>query len=74
MDLDNFESDLHGPRLADDTKGKLTAKAALDIVDNGWYAKTTRSGRLMDLIGDYAGAEKFIIDGALSGAQLSCAF
>jgi ATP-dependent RNA helicase DDX60 len=72
MDLDNFEGGLQGPRLRDDAQGQLTAKDALEFVENGWYAKTTRGGRWMDLIGDYAGAEKFVIDGMQTSARFNC--
>ncbi|EIN08256.1 P-loop containing nucleoside triphosphate hydrolase protein [Punctularia strigosozonata HHB-11173 SS5] len=36
---------------------------ALKFLDDKWYSPLTRGGRWMDLIGDYAGKEPFVIDG-----------
>ena len=31
-----------------------------------WYARTAKTARWMDLVGDYAGDELFIVDGMIS--------
>ncbi|KDQ52162.1 hypothetical protein JAAARDRAFT_73245 [Jaapia argillacea MUCL 33604] len=61
MDLDNFDHLLDRP----DTPPPpvFRAREALDFLDARWYTGTNRRGRWMDLIGDYAGSELFIIDG-----------
>ncbi|EKM57510.1 uncharacterized protein PHACADRAFT_192658 [Phanerochaete carnosa HHB-10118-sp] len=41
----------------------LSPAAALAYFDEAWYLKASRRARRMDLIGDYAGNELFIIDG-----------
>ncbi|KAH8085472.1 P-loop containing nucleoside triphosphate hydrolase protein [Cristinia sonorae] len=60
MDFDDFELDglgeLKKPTLA-------SADAALDFLNERWYSLISRRGRTMDLIGDYAGSELFLIDG-----------
>ena len=40
-----------------------SAEQALEYLDAIWYTNTNRRGRWMDLIGDYAGSELFILDG-----------
>jgi len=40
-----------------------SAEQALEYLDAKWYTNTNRRGRWMDLIGDYAGSELFILDG-----------
>ncbi|CAK5280839.1 unnamed protein product [Mycena citricolor] len=37
--------------------------AALDAIDQNWFVNTTRRARWMDLLGDYAGTELFLISG-----------
>ncbi|GJE85123.1 P-loop containing nucleoside triphosphate hydrolase protein [Phanerochaete sordida] len=41
----------------------ISPAAALAYFDEAWYLKASRRARRMDLIGDYAGSELFIIDG-----------
>ncbi|KAF7971656.1 hypothetical protein HWV62_20618 [Athelia sp. TMB] len=60
MDLDNFEIDDSGDRLIEATS--YTSSEALQYLDNVWYTQANRRARWMDLIGDYAGSERFIID------------
>lgn len=43
-----------------------SARDALDHLDRMWFINATRSARWMDLLGDYAGGEPFIIDGRLN--------
>lgn len=63
MDLEEFELDEH---LVNAKPAKLlTASKALQHLDANWYTRVTRRGRWMDLIGDYAGSEPFIIDGSV---------
>ncbi|KAH9943357.1 P-loop containing nucleoside triphosphate hydrolase protein [Epithele typhae] len=60
MDLDDFDSALvldDGPLLTQ------TAKDAVAYIDQEWYTLVNRRGRWMDLIGDYAGSEPFVVDG-----------
>ena len=40
-----------------------SSTAAVTYFDETWYLKASRRARRMDLIGDYAGSELFIIDG-----------
>ena len=67
LDLDSFGL---SPAAADDpsagediTPTKLDALSALRYIDSHWYRERNRRGRQMDLIGDYAGAEPFVLDG-----------
>ncbi|PFH46597.1 hypothetical protein AMATHDRAFT_69528 [Amanita thiersii Skay4041] len=46
-----------------DTSQKLSTQEALKAFDDLWYALTYRRARWMDLLGDYAGNELFIVDG-----------
>ncbi|KAK0207916.1 hypothetical protein DFS33DRAFT_392484 [Desarmillaria ectypa] len=39
------------------------ASELLDYINKNWYYQATKKARWMDLIGDYAGDEPFIIDG-----------
>jgi len=40
-----------------------SSKEALDMFDAIWYTRTSQSARWMDIIGDYAGEELFLING-----------
>lgn len=62
MDLENFE--LVEDQIAESTRESYNANDALRYLDEVWYTQTNRKGRWMDLIGDYAGSELFILDGA----------
>lgn len=67
MDFEEFEVDIE--RVIEESSIKsssCTVAQALQWVDTTWYAPTSRNARWMDLIGDYAGAEPFIIDGTSS--------
>ncbi|KZV68765.1 P-loop containing nucleoside triphosphate hydrolase protein [Peniophora sp. CONT] len=44
-------------------QASLSTEAAIRYVDENWYRAIARRGRWMDLIGDYAGSERFILDG-----------
>jgi len=45
-------------------KGKMDAFQALKYIDGHWYKEIGgKKARWMDLIGDYAGNEMFILDG-----------
>ncbi|KAF8137669.1 hypothetical protein EV363DRAFT_1581223 [Boletus edulis] len=63
MDLEEFEVDHRGP---DTTKkgasNSLSILDALKSINAAWHAASRRA-RWMDLLGDYAGTEPFIIDG-----------
>ena len=41
----------------------LDPGSILKQADGKWYIKASRTARWMDLLGDYAGSEPFIIDG-----------
>ncbi|KAF8636971.1 hypothetical protein AX17_003132 [Amanita inopinata Kibby_2008] len=62
MDLDKFdEIDVSvSSRYGD---ARLTVQQALVTFDDLWYGLTYRRARWMDLLGDYAGNELFILDG-----------
>ncbi|KAI0310815.1 hypothetical protein OF83DRAFT_1252292 [Amylostereum chailletii] len=49
--------------LEDSATLGVNARKAVDIVDKTWYHEIAKRGRWMDLIGDYAGSERFIVDG-----------
>lgn len=64
MDLDDFELAIAQLSLDDEpTVSAQSAQNAVDYIDTQWYSPLTRGGRWMDLIGDYAGSEPFIVDG-----------
>lgn len=47
-----------------DAPVEMTAVQALKFIDDNWYKKIAgKRARWMDLIGDYAGNERFILDG-----------
>ncbi|KAF8155693.1 hypothetical protein B0H34DRAFT_506081 [Crassisporium funariophilum] len=62
MDLDEFDTTAQSipetllPRINSPSK-------ALAFIDRHWFIQATRSARWMDLLGDYAGRELFVIDG-----------
>jgi ATP-dependent RNA helicase DDX60 len=61
MDLEEFNNiNELTPSL---TTTIYSAEQALEYLDAIWYTNTNRRGRWMDLIGDYAGSELFILDG-----------
>ncbi|KAI0948028.1 hypothetical protein AcW1_009642 [Taiwanofungus camphoratus] len=62
MDLDDFES-AAAARPASLPSTPLSAAEALEYLDGQWYTLANRRGRWMDLIGDYAGSETFVLDG-----------
>jgi len=63
LDLDGFDVlavvDNHSDTAATRFKD---AQSALRHIDD-WYRERNRRGRQMDLIGDYAGTEPFVLDG-----------
>ena len=67
LDLDGFNvsAAVDGPSAANDTTatGLEDAQSALHYIDERWYRERNRRGRRMDLIGDYAGTEPFVLDG-----------
>lgn len=66
LDLDSFGV---SPVVDNLSAGKdiaataLDAPSALRYIDDHWYRERNRRGRQMDLIGDYAGTEPFVLDG-----------
>ncbi|KAF8878473.1 hypothetical protein CPB84DRAFT_1966141 [Gymnopilus junonius] len=62
MDLEGFDAAVQTPRTIPKLK-TLSFSKAVKLVDDVWYVKATRSARWMDLLGDYAGNEPFVIDG-----------
>jgi len=68
LDLDGFDinsTDFDVSSTEEDvvTSGQEDARSALLYIDDKWYRERNRRGRRMDLIGDYAGAEPFVLDG-----------
>ncbi|KAG1903002.1 uncharacterized protein F5891DRAFT_111844 [Suillus fuscotomentosus] len=63
MDFEEFEVDIERAIENSDLSKSCTITETLDWVDSTWYAPESRNARWMDLIGDYAGAEPFVIDG-----------
>jgi len=41
----------------------MNSTVAVRALDAGWYASVGQRARWVDLIGDYAGAEFFLVDG-----------
>ena len=68
MDLEDFNSidDFAAPPTA---ATHFSAKQALEHLDATWYTRVNRRGRRMDLIGDYAGSELFVLDGMYKTAR-----
>ena len=63
MDLDGF-GNLLG--TASTSLRSEDAAAAIQYVDSAWYGGLSRKARWMDLVGDFAGDEPFVIDGMSS--------
>ena len=65
MDLDDFEAAIAQLPLEDGPAqvSSQSAKEAVEYIDAQWYSFVNRRGRWMDLIGDYAGSEPFVVDG-----------
>ncbi|KAI0375726.1 P-loop containing nucleoside triphosphate hydrolase protein [Pilatotrama ljubarskyi] len=64
MDLDDFDAAIE--QLPIENEPSLNAhspKEAVAYVDAQWYTLLNRRGRWMDLVGDYAGSEPFVVDG-----------
>ena len=64
MDLEEFEGS--NQTLTLPSSSFKSARDALDYLDQTWFINASRSARWMDLLGDYAGGEPFIIDGRLN--------
>lgn len=62
MDLDGFDGEAQ-LQVSSALPPAPTSSDALKYIDEEWYFETNRRGRWMDLIGDYAGSEPFVIDG-----------
>ncbi|KAA1476464.1 P-loop containing nucleoside triphosphate hydrolase protein [Dentipellis sp. KUC8613] len=43
--------------------GLVSPRAVVERLDEAWYRGVSKRGRWMDLIGDYAGSERFVLDG-----------
>ncbi|EIW78173.1 P-loop containing nucleoside triphosphate hydrolase protein [Coniophora puteana RWD-64-598 SS2] len=61
MDLDDYDT----ARLKVETEActASTPQEALEWLDVEWFSQASRRARWMDLLGDYAGTEPFVIDG-----------
>ncbi|KAG1793298.1 uncharacterized protein HD556DRAFT_1479402 [Suillus plorans] len=68
MDFKEFEVDIERAIENSELSKSCTITETLDWVDSTWYAPQSRNARWMDLIGDYASAEPFVID----GTRLTC--
>ncbi|KAL0960256.1 hypothetical protein HGRIS_011887 [Hohenbuehelia grisea] len=63
MDLEHFDDADLLFDVAELTSSASPAITTLQALDAQWYSMASRRARWMDLLGDYAGAELFIIDG-----------
>ncbi|KAJ7492020.1 hypothetical protein FB451DRAFT_514183 [Mycena latifolia] len=65
MDLENFNDvdGLDGFKTLGGNEDSISSQNALNEVDQRWFTFATRRARWMDLLGDYAGAELFVISG-----------
>ncbi|OJT09311.1 hypothetical protein TRAPUB_14238 [Trametes pubescens] len=63
MDLDDFDVAVEQALLETIPSESLSPKDAVGLIDAQWYTSVSRRGRWMDLIGDYAGSEPFVVDG-----------
>ncbi|KAG2367850.1 hypothetical protein BDR07DRAFT_1325978 [Suillus spraguei] len=63
MDFEEFEVDIERAIEDSEPSKSSTVIDTLNWIDSTWYAPASRNARWMDLIGDYAGAEPFVIDG-----------
>ncbi|CAA7261143.1 unnamed protein product [Cyclocybe aegerita] len=59
MDLADPPSDIQIPMIT----SKKSYRKALSLIDDVWFTDATKVARWMDLLGDYAGVEPFVIDG-----------
>ena len=62
MDFEGFDDALEA-NLPANSAGNLSFARASDSLDRNWYIKATRSARWMDLLGENAGTEPFLLDG-----------
>ncbi|KAH9175040.1 P-loop containing nucleoside triphosphate hydrolase protein [Lactarius sanguifluus] len=63
-DLDSIDVSALAALGSGDAPVGMNAVQALKYIDDKWYKKITgKKARWMDLIGDYAGNERFILDG-----------
>lgn len=69
MDFDDFDDE---PQNFTQTLENSIDGAAetLRMFDTRWYTARVRASRRMDLLGDYAGNEFFLIDGAFLQSSL----
>lgn len=63
MDLDDFDAAVEQLPLDVGSSNAQSPKDAVRLIDAQWYTPVSRRGRWMDLIGDYAGSEPFVVDG-----------
>ena len=66
MDFDQFDDGPQDLAQVAEVIAESNAQKALDIFDHAWYIGRSRASRRMDLLGDYAGNEFFLIDGELA--------
>jgi hypothetical protein len=60
MDLDDFDEQV---AVGPSSQKTQSAKNARRELDAQWWMGVSRSSRWMDLLGDYAGTEPFVLDG-----------
>jgi len=73
MDLDDFETAVAEDAARDVTGDdkEISLQHAVRAFDETWYSARSRAARWMDLLGDYAGVERFVIDG-VCGDHIGC--
>jgi len=68
MDLEEFDDPVDDSGF-NHFSGDQASIEGLELLDDYWFVKVTRSARWMDLLGDYAGTEPFVIDGRSSSVS-----
>ncbi|RXW18629.1 hypothetical protein EST38_g7225 [Candolleomyces aberdarensis] len=63
MDFDDFDDGRQDLAQVAAIIAESNAQKALNVFDHAWYIRRSRASRRMDLLGDYAGNEFFLIDG-----------
>jgi len=63
MDFEKFEVDIEQAVEDFEPTNSCTVAETLTCIDSTWYAPASRNARWIDLMGSYAGAEPFVIDG-----------
>ncbi|KAK7443198.1 hypothetical protein VKT23_015796 [Stygiomarasmius scandens] len=63
MDLNDFPPNILPELASAETVQNLSFKEALQYTDQTWSINLGKAARWMDLVGDYAGSEPYVVDG-----------